>query len=174
METPLVIQKILAHENAELARMTGFSEKFFWSVKKRWRHVHFRMYKNTLDELYRVFKLKRDAYYYRTIKKTENSSDFVLGALLKSRRRRLSLSVEQVAEKLKGTELEIKRIEHGDVLPYECGYYITQLLDLYEFEQEEKDRILWHIILLKEMRDHVKVEEKKLAELEEAENDMER
>jgi len=40
---------------------------------------------------------------------------------------------------------------------------VTQLLDLYRFSQEEKDRILWHIILLKEMRDFAKAEEKKLS-----------
>lgn len=167
METPPIIQKILNHENAELSRMTGYSEKFFWSVKKKWKHVYFRMYKNTLDELYRVFKMKPDAYYHRTIKKTENSSDFVLGLLLKSRRRNLGMTIDDVAQKIKGTELEIKRIEHGDVLPYECGWYITQLLELYGFVQEERDRILWHIVLLKEMRDHAKAEEKKLSDREE-------
>jgi hypothetical protein len=121
------------------------------------------MYKNTLDELYRVFKMKPDAYYYNTIKKTENSSDFVLGLLFQNRRRNLWWSIDDVAQKIKGTELEIKRIENGGVLPYECGYYVTQLLDLYLFTQEEKDRILWHIILLKEMRDFAKAEEKKLS-----------
>lgn len=163
METPAIIQHILNLENAELSRLTWYSEKFFWSVKKKWKHTHFRMYKNTLDELYRVFKLKPDQYYHNTIKKTENSSDFVLWLLLQNRRRNLGWSIDDVAQKIKGTELELKRIEHGGVLPYECGYYITQLLDLYWFSQEEKDTILWHIILLKQMRDFAKSEEKKLS-----------
>lgn len=166
MEIPTIIQKILTFENTELHRMTGYSEKFFWSVKKNWKQGNFRMYKSTLDELYSCFKMQKDTYFYRTIKKTENSSDAVLGLLLKSRRRVLGMTVEQVAEKIKGTEIEIKRIEHGAVLPYESGWYITQLLELYQFSQEERDRIAWHIVLLKDMRDSAKAEEKKLTDLE--------
>lgn len=118
------------------------------------------MRKSTLDELYKYFRLKPDEFYYQRIKKTENSSDAILGELFRIKRIRLGFSVEDVAERIKWTDREIRRIENGDVLPYESSWYTSKLLEFYQFSQEEEDRIRWHIVLLREMRDFVKALEK--------------
>lgn len=175
MNTPPLIEKILTHrDDRNLSRMTGFSVKFFWTIKKQWKHPFFRMRKSTLDELYRYFKLKPDEFYYARIKKTENSSDFILWELFKLRRMSLGLSVEQVAESIRWTDREIKRIENGDVLPYETSWYTSKLIELYQFSQEDDDRIRWHIVLLREIRDLVKIEEKKALFTPSVQDDMER
>lgn len=128
------------------------------------------MRKSTLDELYHYFKLKKDEFYHKSIKKTENSSDSILGELFRLRRKNMGLTAEQVAESIRWTDREIKRIENGDVLPYESSWYITKLLEFYSFHQEDEDRIRWHIVLLREMRGMVNTEEKTIS----GQDDMER
>lgn len=77
--------------------------------------------------------------------------DNVVWILFRMRREALGYEREEVANIIKCSLRNIFRIESGYVLSSPHSYIISQLLTLYQFNDQEVEVIRWYICLFKDM-----------------------
>jgi len=150
---PPLIKKIRYYQNndwwlANLSRKTGISRSALRSLKNL-KKIKYR--KQTLDVLYEYFDLVYDTFYNDNMKKRNPPTFAVIGNIMRSKRIAHHRSVEEVARMIKGSVRELYRIEAGDSLPSYSSWYMEQLLELYEFEWEEREKIMWGILIVKDL-----------------------
>ncbi len=75
-------------------------------------------------------------------------TESVLGEILRERRIRKGWDIHHVARMIKMDDRSIARIEAGDTLPSGFGYAMVNLLRVYEFTEDEQQKIRWHIAIL--------------------------
>lgn len=103
---------------------------------------------STINVLYEFFKLERDDWYRENLKKWHQEPDSILGKFFREKRLQLGLSIHEVARQLKNIDdRTIHRIESGDSFPNFTSYTIIQLIKLYRLSEEEKNTIMWHLVL---------------------------
>lgn len=150
---PLLIKAIRNHQwhggwLTDLARETGISRSALRSLKNL-KKVKYR--KQTLDVLYEYFELEYDEFYKENMKKRHPPTFAVIGNIMRLKRLEHHRSVEEVAKIIKGSVREIYRIEAWDSLPSYRSWYMTELLALYEFSEEEKNKIMRWIAIVKDL-----------------------
>ena len=107
--------------------------------------------KNNLDIIYDYFWLEKDEWYHDNLKKWIKPTESVLGEIFRKKRLQMWLSMEQIDKKIHVWTRQIARIEAGDSLPSFGSYTITSLLTLYDFSKEEKEKIRWFIVVLRDI-----------------------
>ena len=106
--------------------------------------------KDTLDTLYDFFNIPHDEFYFSEFIKNPamKKNEGVIGNILRIRRLKMWLSIHSVARKIRVSDDTIMRIERSEQLPSYRSYTIMQLMDLYNFNENERQTIQWLIILL--------------------------
>lgn len=107
--------------------------------------------KNNLDILYEFFRLPQDKWYHENMKKWVKPTESVLGEIFRKKRLKIGLSIDEVERKTKIGSRQIARLEAGDSLPSFSSYTITQLLQLYSFKDEEREKIRWFMTILRDI-----------------------
>lgn len=147
-ESPL-LAKLWEYEtrNAipQLAVRVGIDQRTLRAMlrnsRSKYKGVH-------LDILYEFFGLPKDSFYVENKKKWIKPTESVLGEILRERRIRKGWDIHQVARMIRMDDRSIARIEAGDTLPNGFGYAMVNLLRVYEFTEEEQQKIRWHIAIL--------------------------
>lgn len=143
------ILEVKAKKNMEhLCNMSGLSYSFFDDIIKG-SHKKYR--KGKLDIAYDHFKLERDEWYHENMKKWVRPTESILGEIFRKKRLGMGLSMDDIDKKLHIGARQIARIEAGDSLPSFGSYTITKLLELYEFTPEEREKIRWFIVVLRDV-----------------------
>ena len=132
----------------EIASEMGLEYGFLWSFKNGKYKKY--MVKN-IDIVYNFYSLEKDQRYYNNQRLWNKKTYSVLWDILRMGRIRQWLSVEDVAKALKGDKRQIMRIEHGDSLTSVRSYYITEMLKLYKFSEEEEEKIKRGIVILQDL-----------------------
>lgn len=163
---PKIVKAIRAESNTQwltkLSQKTWVNKTSLWKLKTQKKCKY---KKNTLDVLYQFFELDRDAFYQDNMKKRYPPTFSVIGNILREKRIAMWLSVAEVAKHTKWDKRQVFRIEAWDSLPAFNSWYMTQLMELYEFDEEEKGKIMWGIAILKDLiKINNKYEEKDLIE----------
>lgn len=104
-----------------------------------------------LDRIYHFFWLDKDDFYRRNLKKRYKPTEAILGNIFRHKRIELWYSLKEIAYMLKWDERQLRRIESWDSLPWYSSYYITQLIKIYWFNQNEAETIRWFICILSDM-----------------------
>lgn len=145
-------QKIKAYltkkTSRELMRETWVWCGTIYSIKEWHKNKKFR--KQTLDTLYEFFGLSRDDYYKKSIKVSSWYED-ALWILFRQRREKLWMSKSFVAKQIKWTERHLTRIETWDTTYRINSYYLKELLNLYQFNQEEINLIMTYVLSLSDI-----------------------
>jgi transcriptional regulator with XRE-family HTH domain len=79
------------------------------------------------------------------------NSESILGDFFFMKRVQKKLKLQEVAKMVKGTTRQLKRIESGESLPGCNSYYIQKLLEIYDVTQEEREKVMWFIVIMKDM-----------------------
>lgn len=147
-----LIECIVEYESTysldDLARKTRLEYGFLWSLKNN-KYSKYRV--KYIDRLYTFFDLEADTWYYNNRKLWNKKTYSEIGNILRLWRIRRGLSIDDVASILKGDKRSISRIEHGDSLPSSNSYYISEMLKLYDFTEEEEIKIKYGIALLQDL-----------------------
>lgn len=85
------------------------------------------------------------------MKKWVKPTESILGEIFRKKRLSLGLSIDEIERKTKIGSRQIARLEAGDSLPSFSSYTITQLLQLYNFNFDEREKIRWFIVVLRDM-----------------------
>lgn len=152
-KTPQLVKAIKHHQSHEwwlthLSRETGISRSALWSLKNL-KKTKYR--KQTLDILYEYFDLDYDTFYKDNLRKRHPPTFAVIGNIMRLKRLEQHWSIEEVAKMIKGSPRELYRIEAWDSLPSYRSRYMTELLELYEFTEEERHTIMWWIAIVKDL-----------------------
>lgn len=107
--------------------------------------------KKTLDILYDFFRLEKDEFYQDNLKKWVMPTESILGEILRKKRLQAWMTIPDVQKIIKVDSRQIARIEAWDSLPSFWGYTMTKLLLIYEFTEEEREKIRWFITILKDL-----------------------
>lgn len=154
MYTPSLIKAIRTYQwddgwwLTDLSRQTGVSRSALRSLKNL-KKTKYR--KQTLDVLYDFFDIDRDEFYKDNMKKRHPPTFTVIGNIMRLKRLEQHWSIEEVAKIIKWSPRELYRIEAWDSLPSYRSWYMTELLELYEFTEEEKHTIMWWIAIVKDL-----------------------
>lgn len=154
MNLPILIKAIRNHQGedggwlTDLSRQTGVSRSALRSLKNLKKSKY---RKQTLDVLYDFFGIDRDSFYKENMKKRHPPTFTVIGNIMRLKRLEQHWSIEDVAKIIKWSPREMYRIEAGDSLPSYRSRYMTELLELYEFTEEEKNTIMWWIAIVKDL-----------------------
>jgi len=105
----------------------------------------------TLDAVYDFFDMDRDKFYLENLSKWNKPTEAILGTIFRKKRIAMWWSLDEVARQIKWDVRQLRRIESGDSLPSYKSYYITQLINLYEFNEEEQWTIRWFICILSDL-----------------------
>jgi len=152
-DLPKLIKAVRNHNGhngwlTDLSKETGISRSALWSLKNM-KKVKYR--KQTLDVLYDYFKMEYDTFYKDNMKKWHPPTFAVIGNIMRLKRLENHWSVEDVAKIVKGSVRELYRIEAWDSLPSYRSRYMTELLEIYEFTEEERNTIMWGIAIVKDL-----------------------
>lgn len=128
---------------------TWLDAKFFERLMSGNHKYKFR--KNNLDILYSLLNLERDNFYFENSKKWVKATDSILGDIFRKKRLEMCITIERVAKIIRVSERQIARIEAGDALPSFNSYMITKLIELYDFDLEESEKIRWFIVILRDL-----------------------
>lgn len=154
MYTPTLIKAIRTYQwddgwwLTDLSRQTGVSRSALRSLKNLKKSKY---RKQTLDVLYDFFDIDRDEFYKENMKKRHPPTFTVIGNIMRLKRLEQHWSIEEVAKIIKWSPRELYRIEAWDSLPSYRSRYMTELLELYEFTEEEKHTIMWWIAIVKDL-----------------------
>ena len=118
-------------------------------------HKNKKYTKQTLDAIYDFFWLQKDIFYNENIKLHSGQGD-PLWILFKKRREKLWLKREKVAKLIKWTDRHMRRIEAWDSTYKINSYYIKKLVELYQFNPEETNSIMFYISSLSDILKLVK------------------
>ncbi len=144
--------KIIAYREkngmASLVCHTGIQESMLNNIVSE-RHGKHR--KNNLDILYDFFRLPKDPWYHENMKKWVKPTESILGEIFRKKRLQLGLSMDDIDARIHVGSRQIARLEAGDSLPSFSSYTITKLLEIYEFTNEEREKIRWFIVVLRDM-----------------------
>lgn len=140
-----IVDYIKEHGVRSLMNKTNVWSSTIYSIKDWLEDKWYR--KKTLDSLYNFFKIPLDQFYFDKVENYKWSYD-PLWAIFRARRIQLWLSIEKVAKDIKGTDRHIRRIESWAVNYDISGYYFQQLLKLYKFTKEERNKIFSYSISL--------------------------
>lgn len=147
-----LVKKILEHRKRNgteaLPLATGIRESTIDSIVGNWNGKH---RKNTLDILYEFFALPKDAWYHENMKKWVKPTESVLGEIFRKKRLAMSLSIPDVSKRTRVGERQIARLEAGDSLPSFQSYTVTRLVDLYGFTEDERQKIRWFAVVLRDV-----------------------
>lgn len=93
----------------------------------------------TIKKFYSFFKLPVDSYLEEIIEK-EQTKDSILGEILLKKRIALWLTKNDVVKQIKWSMRQLEKLENWK-LKYKSknSFYITKLLDLYQFSKWEKE-----------------------------------
>lgn len=148
-------QAIDAIKNAEkkndlkyIAKLMNLEYGFLWSFKNK-KNKKYRV--KYVDIIYDYFGLKKDKRYYRNRKMRNKKTYSIIGTILRLWRIRKWLSLDDVCKKIQWDKRQLQRIEHGDSLPNANSYYISEMLKLCEFTEDEEVKILFGISLLQDL-----------------------
>lgn len=147
---PKIVKMIRGHPKSlsALSTETWVSKSSLHSLKT----MKSRKYrKQTLDTLYNYFELGRDDFYDSNLKSRYPPTFSVIGNILRKKRISLWYSISEVAQITKWEKRQIFRIEAWDSLPAYSSRYMTQLMDLYKFDEEERNKIMRGIAILKDL-----------------------
>lgn len=136
------------HDLQTLARKMWLEYGFLWSFKNN-KYQKYRV--KYVDIIYDYFDIDHDKRYFDNHKMRNRKTYTIIWSIFRLWRIRKSLSVEDVAKILKWDKRQIMRIEHGDSLPSTNSYYISEMLKLYEFSEEEEIKIKYWIALLQDL-----------------------
>lgn len=112
--------------------------------------------KRILDNIYSLLKIEKDEFYKKNVFIPQSHNDLWL--FFKIRRERLWLSTNQVAKLIKWEERQVRNFENWFVDYKPNSYYFTKLVELYDINWEEKEKILRYSNSLKELLDLQKKE----------------
>jgi transcriptional regulator with XRE-family HTH domain len=152
-QLPKLIKAINNHQwnggwLTDLSRETGISRSALWSLKNM-KKVKYR--KQTLDVLYNYFQMEYDTFYKENMKKRHPPTFAVIWNIMRLKRLEAHRAMEDVAKLIKGSVRELYRIEAWDSLPSYRSRYMTELLELYEFTEEERNTIMRWIAIVKDL-----------------------
>lgn len=133
----------------ELNQKTGIPIEILERIQKGDRHGKYK--KPTLDILYWFFALPTDAWYCSNVKKWTKPTESILGEIFRKKRIEMGLSILQVEARTHIGSRQIARIEAGDSLPSFGSYTMMNLINLYEFTEEEREKIRWFISILRDL-----------------------
>lgn len=136
------------HGNGTLSARTGLSESMLDEVL---RGKHGKHRKNNLDILYSFFGLEPDAWYRANMKKWVKPTESVLGEMFRKKRLSMGMSLEDVRKATKIGTRQLARLEAGDSLPSFSSYTVTKLLELYDFDEGQRERIRWFVVVLRDI-----------------------
>lgn len=101
--------------------------------------------KKVLDRLYNFFNLEKDDFYFSKLTKYKWYLYNPLWELLRKRREKLWLSIEQVAKMIKWSDRHIRRLESWNMTYWSNYYYVKEIIKLYKFSKIEENQILSYI-----------------------------
>lgn len=131
-----------------IAKDVGVSWSFLWSIKN-WKSNKYRQ--KWIDKLYSYFSLTKDKWYYNNKKMWYKKTFSVIWNIMRIARIHKGRDIKHVAKLSKWDVRQISRIELWDSLPLSESYYISRMLENYDFEDEEKDTIRYGIIILQDL-----------------------
>lgn len=151
MTTKAIEEILKAEKEADLqtlARKMKLEYGFLWSFKNN-KYQKYRV--KYVDVIYDYFWLERDKWYYDNHKMWNRKTYTIIGSIFRLWRIREWYTVEEVARLLKWDKRQIMRIEHWDSLPSTNSYYISEMLKLYNFNEDEEIKIKYWIALLQDL-----------------------
>lgn len=111
-----------------------------------------RKYKmSVVNRLYDFLELPRDEWYVNNYRSYHTQHESILGEFFRAKRFAKRLTVSEVAKATKLTERTILRLEAGEWLPEIGSYTMVTLSEYYEFSEEEKQKVRWYIVILKDL-----------------------
>ena len=135
----MLIQKIKdyikQYDLNTLTDMSWINRRVILSLIK-WEHKKYR--KTTLDILYDFFHLKKDQFYYDNFKKWYPQTESILWTLIRFKRVRKNLELDQLAKSIKMDSRALARLESGDSLPYYKSWSIQNIMEILDFNDTEK------------------------------------
>lgn len=146
------IQVILQAEKEKdlqtLARRMWLEYWFLWSFK----NMKYKKYRvKYVDIIYNYFDLERDTRYYQNHKLWNRKTYTIIWSIFRLWRIRKGLTMDEVSRLLKWDKRQIMRIEHWDSLPSTNSYYISEMLKIYQFNEDEEIKIKYWIALLQDL-----------------------
>ena len=132
----------------QISNATGLKRSFLNSVVNNSNGKYRRKY---VDRLYKYFNLPIDKRYKKNLRARERKTYSVIGNIFRLARTRKGYTIEEVATIVKWDKRQLFRIEQWDSLPSIRSYYVVQLLKLYEFSEEEEEKIKWGIAILQDL-----------------------
>lgn len=135
---------------ASLSSRTWISSNYLDRIRV-WYRKNGKYRKNTLDILYEFFQIPKDHWYYANLKKNVKPSESVLGEIFRKKRINMCMSLHDVASKIHVWVRELARIEAGDSLPSFGSHTMVNLINLYDFNEEEREKIRWFVSILRDL-----------------------
>lgn len=133
-----------------LSQRTWLSKTVLYNLINRKRCKY---QKKTLDILYAYFEIDVDDFYTNNIKKRNVPTFSVIWNIFRSKRLLANLSISEAAKRIDWSERELARIEAGDSLPSYNSWYVVQLMELYDFTEEERTKLTRWVAILKDLMD---------------------
>lgn len=148
----IAVQAIIdAEKTKDLQRLSSELQLEYWFLWSFKNQKHQRYNVKYIDRIYKYFDLEPDDWYYRNRKLWNKKTYSVIWSILRIGRIRKWLSVDDLARMIKWDKRQIMRIEHWDSLPSVNSYYISEMLNLYDFTEEERIKIKYWIALLQDL-----------------------
>lgn len=148
----MLIAKIKEHSEDtslyQISKIVRVNHKVIYNIVK-WKQVKLR--KQTIDRLYDYYRIPKDTFYYQNMKKRYNPTFSVIGNIFRLKRLQMWYSLDEVAWLLKWDKRQLQRIEQWKSLPSKRAYYISQMLILYKFSEQQKETIRRGIKSLKDL-----------------------
>lgn len=97
-----------------------------------------------LEKLYKFFSLEKDEYFSLKVLNFKWKQDF-LWQIFYKKRKKIKLDRNTVAKKIKWTSRHLQRFETWRLNYAKSNYYLKNLLEFYDFSEEEKKDILDYV-----------------------------
>lgn len=109
----------------------------------------------TLTKAYEYFKLEHDDFFHEQSARRSSMKkhDGVVWQIFRARRIRLGLSVKEVERRAKISRESIERLERGAQLPRSWSETVRRLMRVYEFNENEREAIIYLIMRVYECLD---------------------
>lgn len=110
---------------------------------------------STLGKAYAYFEMEHDDFFHeQSLRRSSmKKHDGIVGQIFRARRIRLGLSVKEVERRAKISRESIERLERGAQLPRSGSETVRRLMRVYEFNENEREAIIYLIMRVYECLD---------------------